>query len=120
MTGPTALDGDVSTQGAQTFNSAVTLGAATVTLNSTPTPWGTGRSTSPPQITGGTDSLALTSGSGNQTLSGIDNRQPDADHDRNGNAGHRDLHDRDHDHRLPAPVTTNGTLTLGQATISAR
>ena len=34
MTGPTTLEANVTTDGAQTYNSAVTLGAAVVTLNS--------------------------------------------------------------------------------------
>ena len=119
-TGPTALDGDVSTQGAQTYNSAVTLGAATVTLNSDANSLGNGAIDFGAQITGGTDSLALTSGSGNQTLSGLTTT---------GNltqttTGTVTLDTGTYTFgttttAFTTPVTTNGTLTLGQATTFA-
>ena len=79
---------------------------------------GTGRSRSAGQITGGTDPLTLTSGTGNQTLAGVTTT---------GNltltttATTVTLNGGTYSIAAPTAytfgaVTTNGTLTLGQAT----
>ena len=98
--------------GAQSYNSAVTLGATdTLTTTNAAIDFAA-------QITGGTFSLTLTSGTGGADAErDHDDRQPDADHDRDGHAGYRDLHDRGRRTYAFAAVTTNGTLTLGQATM---
>ena len=65
VTGPTTIDANVTTSGTQTFNSAVTLGAS-ATLATTDSPINFAGS-----ITGGANSLTLSSGTGSETLSGI-------------------------------------------------
>ena len=115
VTGPTTLDGDVTTTGAQTYNSAVTLGGAvtTYTLLTTNAPialFG--------QVTGGTNSLTLSSGTGPQMLSGITT---------SGNlvlattgtvtlgGGSYTITGGGNPYVFPV-VTTNGTLLFGQKT----
>src|SRR5579859_2818461 len=112
VTGPTTLNGNITTTGTQTFNNTVTLAAPTTlaTTNAAIQLLG--------QVTGGANSLQLSSGSGNQTLSGITT---------GGNltltttgvvtldSGTYTITGGGSPFVFPA-VTTNGVLTLGQAT----
>ncbi len=117
VTGPTVLDANVTTNGLQTYNSAVTLGAAAVTLNSD-SAGANGAITLNGQVTGGANSLVLTSGSGAQTLSGVIT-SGDLTLTTTGkvtlNGGTYTITGGAIPYVFPA-VTTNGTLTLGQAT----
>lgn len=112
VSGPTTLAGNVTTTGTQTYNGAVTLGAsntlkttnAAITLNA--------------PVAGGANTLTLSSGTGAQTLSGI-TTSGDLVLDTTGvvtlNAGTYTITGGANPYVFPA-VTTNGTVTLGQAT----
>jgi filamentous hemagglutinin family protein len=119
--GPTTLDANVSTDGPQTYNSTVTLNAATpgtITLNSNSNNTTNGPIAFAGAITGGADSLVLQSGTGNQTLSGITtsgNLALTTTGVVTLNGGTYTISGGANPYVFPA-VTTNGTLTLGQAT----
>ena len=112
VSGPTKLTGNITTTGTQTFDNAVTL-AAPATLTTT-----NAAIQLLGQVTGGANSLSLSSGTGNQTLSGVTT---------SGNlaltttgivtldGGTYSITGGAPPYVFPA-VTTNGTLTLGQAT----
>ena len=111
-TGPTTLDGDVTTTGAQNYGGPVTLGASTTltTTNAALALLG--------QVTGGTFSLTLSTGTGAQTLSGITtsgNLTLNTTVPVTLDGGTYTITGGGNPYVFPA-VTTNGTLTFGQKT----
>ena len=114
VTGPTTLGDNVTTTGAQTYNSAVTLGVADNMLTTT----ANGAITLNGPVTGGGISLMLSSGTGAQTLSGITtsgNLTLSTTGTVTLDGGIYTITGGASPYVFPA-VTTNGTLTLGQAT----
>ncbi|HEX3881015.1 MAG TPA: filamentous hemagglutinin N-terminal domain-containing protein, partial [Stellaceae bacterium] len=69
--GSATIDANISTSGAQNYAGTATLGGAAITLNST-SGGANGAITFAGQVTGGGDSLTLTSGTGAVTLAGVD------------------------------------------------
>ena len=111
-TGPTTLDGNVTTTGAQSYGGPVTLGASDIltTMNAALALLG--------QVTGGTFSLTLSTGTGAQTLSGITtsgNLILNTTGTVTLNGGTYTITGGGNPYVFPA-VTTNGTLTFGQRT----
>ena len=111
-TGPTTLDGSVTTTGTQSYGGPVTLGATdTLTTNNAAVAL-------LGQVTGGAFSLTLATGTGAQTLSGITTSgnltlSPTGPVTLNG--GTYTITGGGNPYVFPA-VTTNGTLTFGQKT----
>ena len=112
VTGPTTLARNVTTTGAQTYNSAVTLGSSN-TLQTTDT-----AITLNAPVVGGANTLTLSSGAGAQTLSGIVTSGDLVLSTTGGvtlDAGTYIITGGANPYMFPA-VTTNGGLTVGQAT----
>ena len=112
VTSPTTLGGNVTTTGAQTYNSVVTLGASDIltTTNAAITLNG--------PVVGGANTLTLSSGAGAQTLSGIVTSGDLVLNTTGGvtlDAGTYIITGGANPYVFPA-VTTNGGITLGQAT----